>query len=152
MKRDRSTLLYRKVNTKARGVFHRSDSDYRNNRNTKNSEFSKMAKDVQRGLDYTPLFRFLLSKVGHNWDLVFSEAISRLDKKDPIFWMVSMGLDGAEDYIRIGESSYYSGLYVDENGLLQVVSPELDETSLDPTCSCCTHTFNGKPFTKKFKL
>jgi len=43
----------------------------------------------QRGLDYTPLFFFLLSKIGQHWDEVYSEAISRLDRPDPIFWMVA---------------------------------------------------------------
>ncbi|MBU2706037.1 hypothetical protein KCM76_08580 [Zooshikella marina] len=152
MKIDRVKPLYRKVNTKARGVHHHSGSSYRYDRNTKDAESVKMKKDVQRGLDYTPLFRFLLSKVGKRWDSVFSEAVARLDKQEPIFWMVSMDIEDADDYILTSESSYFSGLYVDKDGLLQVVAPEIDETSLSPACKCCTHTFNGKPFTKKFKL
>ncbi len=30
----------------------------------------KMKRGVERGLDYTPLFKFLLSKVGSDWDSV----------------------------------------------------------------------------------
>ena len=109
-----------------------------------------MKKGVQRGLDYTPLFKFLLSNIGNKWDEVFSEAVARLDKQDPIFWMVSNDIENARDYILVGESSYYSGLFVDKLGRLQIVAPEIDETTLSPSCKCCTHTFNGKPFTKRY--
>ena len=44
----------------------------------------------QNGLDYTPLFRFLLSKVGQDWDAVHSEAVARLDRQEPIYWMVAL--------------------------------------------------------------
>lgn len=54
-------------------------------------------------------------------------------------------------YIRVGESTYYSSLYVDEKGLLQYVDKTIDHTTLEPSCNCCTHTFNGKRFTKKYK-
>ncbi len=110
-----------------------------------------MAQGRRRGLDYTPLFMFLLSKVGRPWDEVFSEAVSRLDRREPIFWMVSLHRDGAEPYIAVSGSSYFSGLYVDEEGVLRKVDSALDETSLAPSCKCCTHTFNGKPFTRKFR-
>ncbi|MDP1183677.1 hypothetical protein Q6285_30915, partial [Klebsiella pneumoniae] len=72
-----------------------------------------MKKGVRRGLDYTPLFRFLLSRVGQDWDEVYSEAVARLDLKDPIFWMVALREMDEQDYIRAGEASYFSGLKVD---------------------------------------
>ncbi|EKE77994.1 hypothetical protein [Gallaecimonas xiamenensis] len=150
MKRDRPDPLFRKVNTKARGVHHRFGGHYRHLRNSKGAGSTKMAKDVERGLDYTPLFRFLLAKVGQLWDPVFAEAVARLDKKEPIFWLVASDLAHGEPYVRIGENSYFSGLYVDDNGILQRVAPELDETSLAPSCHCCTHTFNGKTFTQEY--
>jgi hypothetical protein len=109
-----------------------------------------MAKGVNRGLDYTPLFKFLLSSVGKKWDQVHSEAVSRLDKPDPIYWMVSKNKDAANEVILIGESSYFSGLYIDGAGILQVVSPHINHTTMKPVCKCCTHTFNGVAFTKKF--
>ena len=149
MKRDRKKPLYRKVNTRARGVHHNFGGDYRHSRNKAHA--AGMRRGAQRGLDYTPLFQFLLSKVGCDWDDVFSEAVSRLDKKEPIFWMVAMSREQADDYIAVGESSLFSGLYVDEQNRLQITAPEIDEHTLEPTCACCTHTFNGVPFTRKFR-
>lgn len=97
----------------------------------------------QRGLDYTPLFRFLLSKVGQPWDDVFSEAVARLDKAEPIFWLVALREDEGRDVVRLGESTYFSGLYVDGKGTLQLVNPSLGPEDMAPTCACCTHTLNG---------
>ena len=103
--------LYRKVNTKTFNVHHNFGSDFKNTRNKKKETLvqtkGKMSGKTERGLDYTPLFRFLLSKVGGNWDDVFSEAKSRLDKTDPIFWMVALREEDKKDYIRIGESSFF---------------------------------------------
>ena len=144
----RKEPLYRKVNTCTRMVHHNSGGDYRHDRNTKaelNSEeiHRPMHAKVQRGLDYTPLFRFLLSKVGKDWTQVQSEAVSRLDKTEPLYWMVALNEDDKEDYVRLGENSYYSGLYVDENNLLQKVNPDFKPESVYVGCTCCTHTFNG---------
>jgi hypothetical protein len=140
--------LYRKVNTTARGVSHLHGSDYKYSRSRDNSP--KMKKGVRRGLDYTPLFRFLLSKVGGVWSDIYTEAKPRLVDDDPIFWMVSMDLASSEEYIRVGESSYYSGLYVSEAGILCIVNADITEDTLAPLCKCCTHTFNGKVFGKKY--
>ena len=147
MRADNKKVLYRKVNTTARGVPHHHGNDYKNSRRKVSA--IGMRKGVQRGLDYTPLFRFLLSKVGGNWSDIHSEAVSRLDKQDPIFFIVSMDYDSAEEVVRVGESSYFSGLFIDDTGILRVVNPELDENSLEPQCKCCTHTFNGIVFTRK---
>jgi hypothetical protein len=149
MKRDIEPL-YRKVNTKARGVFHEFGSDAKYDRHTKKGMKKNMKKDVHRGLDYTPLFRFLLSKVGSNWDDVLPIAQSRLDHDEPIYWMVAVRESDKKRYFLAGESSYYSGLFVDENNILQLVDPNLHNEDLSPSCSCCTHTFNGKPFVKKY--
>ncbi|MBS7806216.1 hypothetical protein KIH26_01250 [Variovorax sp. PCZ-1] len=104
----------------------------------------------QRGLDYTPLFKFLLSKIGQSWSAVHSEAISRLDSEEPIFWLVAIRAEEKKEYVRLGEASYYSGLYVDEEGLLQLVNSKISAESLAPQCACCTHTFNGVRFTRKY--
>lgn len=142
--------LYRKVNTKARGVHHNFGGDFKDTRNRKRQTLQqvkgKMFGKKERGLDYTPLYRFLLSSVGSDWDNVYSEAKSRLDKSKPIFWMVALQDNEKKDYVRTGESSYYSGLYVDENNILQVCNPQLKAIDMKPFCSCCTHTFNGKVF------
>ncbi|MFB8003192.1 hypothetical protein [Nocardia sp. NPDC056000] len=108
-----------------------------------------MGRTTGRGRDYTPLFRFLLSRVGSSWEATFAEAKSRLDTTEPIFWLVAVQEFDRRDYVRIGESTYYSGLYVDSDGTLQVVNPDINESSLDPQCACCTHTFNGVRFTKR---
>jgi hypothetical protein len=142
--------LFRKVNTKARNVHHDFGGDFKHSRHKKRETLEqtkgKMYGKKERGLDYTPLFRFLLSKVGSNWDEVFSEAKSRLDKPEPIFWMVAKKEDEKKDIVRVGESSYFSGLFIDSNGILQKSDPNLKAADMEPFCSCCTHTFNGKLF------
>jgi hypothetical protein len=145
--------LFRKVNTRARGVRHQFGGDYRHERNTKTEKNSDVTHGSmhgrhRRGLDYTPLFRFLLSKVGANWDEVFSEAVSRLDRQEPIFWMVAIHEHEKQEFFGTGESTYFSGLYVDEDGRLQIVNPALGPQSMTPRCTCCTHTFNGVRFSK----
>lgn len=104
----------------------------------------------KRGRDYTPLYRFLLSKVGEDWDSVFSEAKSRLDETDPIFRMVARTDDEKKACVWLGESARYSGLFVDEHGKLAKVDPDLTIEQLEPDCACCTHTFNGKRLTRKY--
>jgi len=148
--------LYRKVNTVARNVRHDFGGDARNERNTKAAKSSDathgtMHGKKRRGLDYTPLFRFLLSKVGCDWAEVHSEAVSRLDQPDPIFWLVALHEHERRDVVGVGESSYYSGLYVDEEGKLQKVNPSLGPEHVKPFCSCCTHTFNGVRVTNEWK-
>lgn len=148
--------LFRKVNTRARGVHHHFGGDYRHQRNTKTELRSAAVRqgmhgNRRRGLDYTPLFKFLLSKVGQRWDDVYAEAASRLNWPEPIFWLVARHQHEQRDYVRIGEASYYSGLYIDEAGVLQVANPKLGPSSLPPLCACCTHTFNGIRFTQSFR-
>jgi len=147
--------LFRKVNTTARGVHHRFGGDFAEQRNGKSRGDAEakrlpMHGGVRRGLDYTPLFKFLLSRVGSTWSEVHAEAISRLDRPEPISWLVALQAHEEQDYVRTGESSYFSGLRVDDQGRLQLVDPSLGPSSLAPQCPCCTHTFNGVPFTQVF--
>jgi hypothetical protein len=147
--------LYRKVNTTAHGVHHPTGGAYRDERNGKAQQRSEATRQSMhsrrhRGRDYTPLFKFLLSKVGKRWDDVYSEARGRLDNPEPVFWLVALHEHERQPYVCVGESSYYSGLFVDAEGLLQVVDPSLGPSSLVPLCKCCTHTFNGAPFTRRF--
>ena len=46
--------------------------------------------------------------------------------------------------------SEFSGLYVDDEGLLRRANPDLSVENLYPFCSCYIHTFNGTPFTNSF--
>ncbi|MDC6170129.1 hypothetical protein [Paucibacter sp. XJ19-41] len=148
--------LYRKVNTTARGVHHNFGGDFRDVRHRISAgdgivETLGMHKGVRRGLDYTPLFRFLLSRVGCKWDEVYSEAIARLDRKAPIFWLVALSEADEQAFVRTGEASYFSGLKVDADGILRMVDPLAGPDTLVPQCPCCTHTFNGVPFTRRYQ-
>ncbi|WP_421590067.1 hypothetical protein [Shinella sp. M27] len=105
----------------------------------------------RHGLDYTPLFKFLLSRVGDDWDAMHAEAIARLDGAEPIFWMVARSEAERKPFVGMGESAYYSGLFVDEANRLQRVDPHLSVVQMEPSCACCTHTFNGVPFTRKYR-
>lgn len=141
--------LYRRENKRA--LHYRSNnpgSEARYDRHSKKG-MSKSMKKVERGLDYTPLFMFLLSKIGQKWDDVFSEAVSRLDQQNPIFWMVDVNKDNNKEFM-MTENARYSTLYVDSDGLLQKVNPNLKNEDFEPSCPCCTHTFNGKVLNKKF--
>ena len=61
-----------------------------------------MHSGQRHGYDYTPLFKFLLSRAGKNWDDVYSEAISRLDQEEPIWWMVAPDLSEGQAVFSIG--------------------------------------------------
>lgn len=150
MSRGEKNPLYRKVNTQPHHVRHHVGGNYRDRRGGEDAASEAMSRGVRRGLDYTPLFRFLRSRVGDDWDEVHSEAVARLDTPDPIFWLVALQKKDGKDIVRVGESTYYSGLYVDESNRLQVVAPEIGPESLEPFCSCCTHTLNGVPFGRPY--
>ena len=109
-----------------------------------------MKSGIQHGLDYTPLFRFLLSKVGQPWDQTYSEVKTRVLSDDEIRYMVKDDA-GFDSFFRYGESAYFSSLFVDDEGLLQKIDPTLTNNDLYPSCPCCTHTFNGKTFQKKYE-
>ena len=147
----RASPLYRSVNTRTHGVKHGLGGDFRHERHTKaveNSDASRssMHSRHRHGRDYTPLFRFLLSRIGSHWDEVYSEAKSRLDSVEPVFWIVARTESEKKAFVRVGESCYYSGMFVDENGLLSLVSPDLKPQDMQPSCTCCTHTLNGIRF------
>ncbi len=151
MTRGKKPPLFRRVNTTAHGVHHDHGGDYRETRSQGLLKRSMGAR-ARRGLDYTPLFRFLLSKVGQPWPAVHAEARARLDRPDPIWWMVARHEHTHTEggYFRAGASSYWSTLRVDADGLLQRMDPALGPESMVPSCPCCTHTFNGVRFTQPF--
>ncbi|MGK9517950.1 hypothetical protein O6467_24660, partial [Salmonella enterica subsp. enterica] len=89
------------------GVRHGSGFAYRYERHTKSAQRSlstrgSMQSRQRHGFDYTPLFRFLLSNVGRPWDKVFSEANARLDRPEPVFWMVALHENDKDDYVLLG--------------------------------------------------
>jgi hypothetical protein len=141
--------LYRKVNTQTHHVRHLTGGDYRMERQAvarSDAPRGAMHGKDRRGLDYTPLFRFLLSRVGSEWEGVYREAVARLDRPDPIFWLVARHEHEGRAMVRVGESTFYTGLYVDDAGILRVVNPDLRAEDLTPYCTCCTHTLNGVRF------
>ncbi|WP_299929400.1 hypothetical protein [uncultured Pelagimonas sp.] len=148
--RGEKSPLYRKVNTRTHGVHHGSGLRAADERGTKPGAQKSMRSGQRHGLDYTPLFRFLLSRVGTPWDSVYAEAVSRLDKPEPIFWLVAEHPEDRRDVVRTGESSYYNGLFVDGGGLLAIVDPTITIERITPQCPCCTHSFNGKTVPRKF--
>ncbi|WP_421702284.1 hypothetical protein [Aliiroseovarius sp.] len=149
MSRGQKKPLWRKVNRRTYKV-HREDlhGEARDMRAAGGEE--SMHSTRRQGRDYTPLYKFLLSKVGENWDAVHAEAVSRLDDSAPIFYMVALKEADRRPVMRSGESTYYSGLYVDAAGRLAVVDPGINHTTFEPFCACCTHTFNGKPLVKAY--
>ncbi|MEM6971601.1 MAG: hypothetical protein AAF577_02255 [Pseudomonadota bacterium] len=103
-----------------------------------------MKRGAHHGLDLTPLFHFLLSKVGEPWEPVHREASARLPDEAPIFWMVRENPGRLrQPYIAGGEHAYLSRLFVDEGGLLQQVDPTFGVEDFFPYCPCHTHTFTG---------
>lgn len=149
----RNKPLYRKENTRTHGVSH-GGGDYRFSRHIKKQDktsLGSMHSGRRHGLDYTPLFQFLLSKVGEDWSKVHSQAVARLDRPEPIFWIVAVNEADKKPVVRAGENAYYSGLYVDENDRLALVDPGLKLEDMKPSCSCCTHTLNGVPFTREYE-
>jgi hypothetical protein len=141
--------LYRKVNTKTHGVHHLKGWDASRDRNTKSGMQRSLKKNVRRGLDYTPLYMFLLSKVGRPWSEVHSEALSRLPKGDDILNNI---FNRPEPYriLGTGESAYFSGMFIDDDGILRKVMPEIQNEDILPLCNCCTHTLNGEVLVRKF--
>ncbi len=148
--------LYRKVNRRTHGLPPGHGGKSKWTRNTKAERCSEatrggMHPGLRHGRDYTPLFRFLLSKVGSDWTEVHREAVARLDSADPIFWMVALTEGERKAVFRSGESSYFSGLYVDENNTLAIVDPGQSIDDMYPSCPCCTHTFNGERFVRTYE-
>lgn len=148
---NKSRKLYRSVNTTTRNHSNNPGGEYHWERNRKKAEDEllpaqeSMRGRQYRGRDYTPLFHFLLSKVGQPWDITFSEVCSRMDTTTPVFWLVALHEHQQQDLVRIGDASYYPGLFVDGDGVLQQVNPDIPERDVTVTCRCCTHTFVGVP-------
>lgn len=62
-------------------------------------------------------------------------ARTRLDREDPIYWMVARTDEDREPVIR-----------------LQIVDPAVTVETLAPDCACCMHTLNGVPFVKRYDV
>lgn len=157
--------LWRKENTCTYFTRHRSSmGKFKYERGKKESleQKAKMRTGQQNhGIDLTPLYGFLHKNVGKKWDAVKSEALSRLPdyfrSSSEVFNGVVYDYEHYElmtesekkhSFFRSGESSYYSELYVDQNGILQMINPNWSVNDFHPSCACCTHTLNGKQIPK----
>lgn len=122
-------------------------SEYRYDRRTKaflnDDRKHKPMNSGKHGYDYTPLYKFLLSKVGSDWDQTYSEAKARLNDPEPIFWMVALHKSKQRNFVRTGESTYYSGLFVNDDGKLAVVNPNVTFSDLPVPYPGETISFNG---------
>ncbi|MBR5028611.1 MAG: hypothetical protein IKX51_05255 [Bacteroidales bacterium] len=169
--------LYRKVNKITHnGIrYYCQETDrYRNERNKKNKSLPNQLpikrKQNRHDNDYAPLYRFLLSRVGCNWDEVWNECISRLDKVEPVLDMVvnvnkkGLAVDTSirypeglpemfHDFRACDDSqTFWSTLYVDSNGILQYVDEHYtidDADWQDDLYGILTASWNGKPIYPK---
>lgn len=157
---NRHKSLVRKVNTTAHGVRHgqtKKDYSQLRNRSVEDPVKTKMTSGVEHGLDYTPLIMFLIKHTGEKWDDVKSKIKNRVPNLSVLDWFVfeeesEIEFDNIRyHYQRVGESSFYSAMYVSESGILKKVNELFNVESLPITCSCCTHTFNGKVSKNKYK-
>lgn len=141
--------LYRKENKVSLSTKYNvsKGSEYRYQRHTKvflnDDRNHKPMNSGKYGYDYTPLFKFLLSKIGSDWDQVYAEAKARLNDPKPIFWMVAVHESERKDFVRLGESTYYSGLFVNEEGKLALVNPGVQTSDLPDPHPGETLSFNG---------
>lgn len=137
--------LYRKVNKRTHNGwswYQFSHNRYRYERGKKQDvlperlPIKRCDSTFRTGYDYTPLIKFLHAHVGQPWDEVYQECVSRLDSPEPITWMVvninERGLvvnrnpngEMSAWCCVGGEESYWSALWVDDDGLLQFVNPD----------------------------
>jgi len=152
MNRDKKPLYRKENKTSLQTKYYvETGSEYRYTRNSKKNLNSDKTHEPmtsgQHGYDYTPLYKFLLSKVGQEWDKVFSEAKSRLGKVEPIFYLVALHEEDKRDVVNIHVNNSYSGLYVTDEGILEKVNP--DAQPHIAICTCHTYSFNGKPIIVK---
>lgn len=146
---NRIKKLYRKENkvSLSNKYYVSKGSEYRYERHTKaflnDDRNHKPMNSGKHGYDYTPLFKFLLSKVGSDWDQTYSEAKARLNDPLPIFWMVALHQSERRDIVRLGETSYYFGLFVDAKGKLAIVNPDVTSNELPEPYPGETLSFNG---------
>jgi hypothetical protein len=144
--------LWRKLNKEKSYKTHDLKVGAEFDKNTKEGVKRSMRSDNRnRGIkDYTPLYKYLIKHVGEDFDKICSDIYPRIDDRDAIWHIIADNENKKKPIARVGNNSYYNELYVDENNILQIVDPELKNSDLYPSCDCCTHSFNGKPFVNKW--
>ncbi|MGL5689956.1 MAG: hypothetical protein ACRDD8_03955 [Bacteroidales bacterium] len=141
--------LWRKVN-KDRRI---SDCDSKYDKNRKRGVNRSMASK-RNGRCFKPLYHFLLSSVGRNFNDVYSVIKLRLEACDidRVYDIISLKSDitEIEPTVKVGRNSIYSTLYIDADNILRVAHPDVCNEQIYPSCTCCTHTFNGKELIQKY--
>lgn len=171
-RKDGKPPLYRKVNKRMHNGWSWykivGKKRYRYERGKKQDvlpEHSPIKKhnSYRTGYDYTPLIKFLHANVGQPWNEVYRECVSRLDSPKPLTWMVvnvnerglvvnnHFGTDLPKWCSEGGEESYWSALWVDDEGILQFVDKDftiMDVYKEDWEARYprkATQSWNGKP-------
>lgn len=129
---------------------HMKELSASRDRNTKAGVRRSMSKTRSTMRDFTPLYQYLLSAVGEDFDMIKSHVYKRLEAQDrDVIWNMVATNDlqlNPDGIVRLTDNAYYSQLYVDNDNILKVYKPEVTINHLFPHCSCCTHTFNGTKF------
>lgn len=170
--------LFRKIDkTTHNGHPHldfRGKERYKYERHTKKAKFEEeneinfssgrkhycTGEDIYK-YDYRPLMKFLQKSVGKKWDDVWKECTDRLITTEPVHWIVlNIRKNGLpiecnptelNPQTRYSEDSYYSTLYVDNDGILQFVDKDYIKEHADYPNTEWGETFNGKVWDNKTK-
>lgn len=162
MKRTKLKPLYRTACRPTYGHF-KENKHYRHIRNKKktviegeesvdtDTKMVRQRKDV-RQLDFTPLYKYLQSKVGEDYDTVYSNVVERIPRNQRgVIDYIVMADNTGDGVARLGESTYFRTLYVDENNKLQFVNKDYKQT-VSKWCYMDTTTLDGKTITETTKL
>jgi hypothetical protein len=146
--------LYRKENKRSlrTSYYVKTGGEARWYRNSK-QEKEDIENEVTRqkipkkklDMDFSPFYNYLVSNVGSNADEVFRNAVPRMPDVATTkqCWDYMFGKDSGEIH-RMGENSYWSALYVDDEGLIQKIDP-LAQPPREHYCyPGWTIGFNGK--------
>lgn len=154
--------LYRKWNTRVLSPSYWLNlwgGDYRHERSKHKNDFETtklpMKKNRGAGYDYTPLYQYLRSHVGENWNDIYSKILPRLPdtKEGREAWTIFVLQPGEKvrPLVRYGPRSMFSALYIDEKNLLQVVDPTVGVEHCNAPYGKDfpeTYTLNGKRIMK----
>lgn len=102
-------------------------------------------KSRKLGMDWQPLYNFIMSNVGCNYDETYSKALKRCNKFRDEFnkhWAYLFNDD--RDIVRLGENTYYSALTIDEFNNIQIRNTGAEPIKGGSFSFGYTHSFNGK--------
>lgn len=112
-------------------------------RNTKKGIRKSLASKRWDDFDYTPLYNYLLTQIGEDFNVIHSYVQKRVNNINRIYDIIKPSTYKLS-YVRVSENAYYSALYIDEYNTLKKINPNFNIEHMYPFCSCCTHTFNNK--------